>query len=48
MLEIKLTDSTEHKNVPIMPERFNTTTKPSDYPIIDTSLISTTKLKDYK
>ena len=47
MLELRVEDFTKLAEIPIMPERFNTITKPVDYPIVHPSLTSITQLKNY-
>ena len=47
MLETKVNDFTKITEIPIMPDRFNTTSRPVDYPIIHPSLASISKPKNY-
>ena len=54
MLEIKLIDvlvpetNRWKPEIPIIPERFNSSSEPVDYPIVDPSLTSTSEPKNYK
>jgi len=47
MLELRVEDSTKLAEIPIMQDRFNTITKPINYPIVHPSLTSITQLKNY-